>query len=55
MRWPALLATVERAVVLDRGRLLFDGPASAVASNAAVIDAYLGTAALADTDAPVKP
>lgn len=51
----ALLATVERAIVLDRGRLLFDGPASAVASNAAVVDAYLGTAALADADAPVQP
>ena len=36
------LALADRAYVLERGRITLEGPASAVASNPSVIDAYLG-------------
>ena len=36
------LALADRAYVLERGRIILEGPASAVASNPSVIDAYLG-------------
>ncbi len=36
------LALADRAYVLDRGRITLEGPARAVRSNPAVIDAYLG-------------
>jgi branched-chain amino acid transport system ATP-binding protein len=36
------LALADRAYVLERGRITLEGPAGAVGSNPAVIDAYLG-------------
>jgi branched-chain amino acid transport system ATP-binding protein len=36
------LALADRAYVLERGRIMLEGPASEVASNLSVIDAYLG-------------
>jgi branched-chain amino acid transport system ATP-binding protein len=36
------LALADRAYVLERGRIILEGPAAAVASNPSVIDAYLG-------------
>jgi branched-chain amino acid transport system ATP-binding protein len=36
------LALADRAYVLERGRIILEGPASAVASDPSVIDAYLG-------------
>lgn len=36
------LALADRAYVLERGRITLEGPASAVANNPSVIDAYLG-------------
>ena len=36
------LALADRAYVLDRGRIILEGPAREVSENPAVIDAYLG-------------
>jgi len=39
------LALADRAYVLDRGRIILEGPAREVSENPAVIDAYLGRGA----------
>jgi branched-chain amino acid transport system ATP-binding protein len=39
------LALADRAYVLDRGRIILEGPALEVSENPAVIDAYLGRGA----------
>jgi branched-chain amino acid transport system ATP-binding protein len=39
------LALADRAYVLDRGRIILEGPAREVIRNPAVIDAYLGRGA----------
>ncbi len=41
---PFLAAIADRVICLDRGRLVFDGPAAAVAADPAVRAAYLGCA-----------
>lgn len=43
----AIMGLSDRIVVLSSGRKLAEGPPEAVASNPAVIEAYLGDAALA--------
>jgi len=37
-----IMPIADRVVVLERGRVIADGPPAAVASDAAVIAAYLG-------------
>jgi branched-chain amino acid transport system ATP-binding protein len=40
-----LMQVVDRLVCMDAGRVIADGPPAAVVSQAAVIDAYLGSRA----------
>ena len=51
---PLLLQTCDRIVVLDFGQQIAEGTPAEIAGNAAVIDAYLGSSAVAtDRPAPV--
>ena len=52
---PLLLQTCDRIVVLDFGQQIAEGTPAEIAGNAAVIDAYLGSSAVAtDPPAPVR-